>query len=79
MRTSFLTRIPILRGLVDERFLDHRRRAAAKAGILGGVLAITLWYIDFIFLHTCDWFLLAVAVVILATKMGLFAWYRLHD
>ena len=79
MNTPVLARIPFLKQFVDERFLEHRRRAAANAGILGGVLAILLWYYEFIFQHRWDWPLMTVALVIVSTKMALFAWYRLRD
>lgn len=79
MLESILTRVPILRRFTDERFLEHRRRAAANAGIVGGVLAVTLSYYEFFFNHRLDWPLIVVALVILTTKMSLFTWYRFRD
>ncbi len=42
---SFLNR------LVDERFLEHRRRSTSYAGIIGGVLAILLFAYRFYVNH----------------------------
>ena len=61
---------------VDERFLDHRRRATSNAGIACAVLAILLafyrWYHDRVL--SVD--LLAVAGTFIVIKYALFFWYR---
>jgi hypothetical protein len=74
-----LSRIPILGKLVDERFLEHRRRSSSLAGIIGACLAICLWYYRLVFNHFWSWDLFAVAITIVAVKMCLFAWYRFND
>jgi len=51
MTHPILSRIPILRAFVDERFLEHRRRASSIAGIICACLAICLWYYRFVFNH----------------------------
>jgi len=79
MTASILSRIPILRKFVDERFLEHRRRSSSLAGIIGGCLAICLWYYRFVFDHIWSWDLFAVALTIVGVKMSLFAWYRFND
>ncbi len=72
-------RLPRLRDLVDERFLEHRRRATSGAGIIGGVLALLLFmyrlYVD----HVTEWDLLAVGLVFVVVKYVLFLWYRIKD
>ena len=63
--------------LVDERFLEHRRRSTSLAGIVGGVFAVSLfawrYYVD----HRWSGDLLAVALVIVGVKVTLMAWYTL--
>ncbi len=68
-----------LHKLVDERFLDHRRRSSSAAGIVGGIAAIGLWTYRYYFQHHLDWDLLAIVLVIVGVKMGLMAWYTLRD
>jgi hypothetical protein len=64
---------------VDERFLDHRRRASSAAGIASAVLAILLaayrWFHD----HVISVELLAVVGTFLIIKYALFFWYRRTD
>jgi len=74
-----LSRIPLLGKLVDERFLEHRRRSSSLAGIVSAVLAICLFEYRFFFSHVWDWALFAVAVGFVAIKMTAFTWYRLND
>ena len=61
---------------VDERFLDHRRRAASAAGMACAVLAVCLtffrWYQD----RVVNRDLIAVAATFIVVKYGLFFWYR---
>jgi hypothetical protein len=61
---------------VDERFLDHRRRAASAAGMACAALAIGLaffrWYHDRVVSRD----LLAVAATFIVVKYALFFWYR---
>ena len=64
---------------VDERFLNHRRRATSAAGITCAVLAIGLaffrWYHD----HIISRDLLAIAATFIVVKYALFFWYRRTD
>lgn len=79
MTHPILSRIPILNKFVDERFLDHRRRSSAVAGITGALLAIGLFEYRFFHDHFWSWDLFAVAVTIVSLKLMLFAWYRFND
>jgi hypothetical protein len=65
--------------LIDERFLTHRLRSTSTAGIVGGVVAIILWFYRYVVDHRWDWDLFAVAVTIAAVKVALMIWYRLTD
>lgn len=64
---------------MDERFLEHRRRATSTAGIACAVLAILLaffrWYHD----HVVSYDLLALVATFLVIKYALFFWYRRND
>lgn len=64
---------------VDERFLDHRRRATSAAGVACAVLAVGLaffrWYRD----HVVSGDLIAVAATFIVVKYALFFWYRRTD
>ena len=61
---------------VDERFLDHRRRATSVAGVTCVVLALGLvffrWYHDRVLSRD----LLAVIATFIVVKYALFFWYR---
>ena len=76
--THPLARVPILGQFVDERFLDHRRRASSFAGIVTAVLAVMLWEYRFLRYGIWDWDLFAIVMVFLVLKMTLFFWYRAH-
>jgi membrane protein YdbS with pleckstrin-like domain len=69
----------ILGKVVDERFLAHRRQSTSLAGIIGGVTAIGLFAWRYYINHQWSWDLFAVALTIVAVKMGLMAWYYLTD
>ena len=64
---------------VDERFLEHRRRASSAAGICCAVLAILLafyrWFSD----HIVSRDLLAIVATFLIVKYTLFFWFRRTD
>lgn len=79
MSHPILSRIPFLGKFVDERFLEHRRRSSSLAGIVGGILAICLWYYRFAINHIWSWDLFAVALTFVGTKMSMMVWYRLTD
>ena len=65
--------------LIDERFLTHRLRSTSTAGIVGGVLAIGLWFYRYVVDHRWSWDLFAVACTIAGVKIALMIWYRLTD
>jgi hypothetical protein len=71
-----LSRIPILRNLVDERFLEYRRRSTSLAGIAACLVAVALFEYRFFHDHVWSWDLLAVAFSMVAVKMSMMLWYR---
>lgn len=75
--THPLTRVPFLGQFVDERFLDHRRRASSFAGIATAILAVVLFEYRLFRYHIWSWDLAVIALVFVALKMGMFLWYRL--
>jgi len=77
--THPLTRVPFLGQFVDERYLEHRRRASSIAGITTALLAIVVLEYRFLRYGVVSWDLAAVAVVFLVIKLSLFVWYRFHD
>jgi hypothetical protein len=77
--TKLPANFPIFGRAVDERFLNHRRRAASYAGIAGGLVAILLFAWRFYVNHTWSWDLFAVVAVILGVKLSLMAWSLLTD
>jgi hypothetical protein len=79
MTHPILSRIPILRGFVDERFLEHRRRSSSTAGIAAACLAVLLFEYRFFHDRVWSWDLLAIALTFVILKLSLFALYRIND
>jgi hypothetical protein len=79
MTHPILSRIPVLRKFVDERFLDHRRRSSSIAGIASAVLAVVLFEYRFFFDHIWSWDLFAIALTFIVLKMSLFTWFRFNS
>jgi len=71
-------RIPGL-GMIDERFLEHRRRSTSLAGIVSGVLSIVLFEWRYLVDHILSWDLLAIGVTFVVAKLSVLIWYRLTD
>jgi hypothetical protein len=70
-----LRRISVLGKLVDERFLDHRRRAQRTAGLVGFIVADLLFAYRFFVNHVRDWNLLAVVLSVAVVYLVLIIWY----
>ena len=70
---------PPLPEFVDERFLNHRRRATSTAGVTCAVLALVLAYFRWFHDHVVSRDLIAVAVTFIVVKYALFFWYRRTD
>jgi hypothetical protein len=69
----------LLSRLVDERFLEYRRRSSSTAGIIGGVLAILLFEYRYFVDHRWSWDLFAVGVTFVAVKVALMARYYVNS
>jgi hypothetical protein len=74
-----LSRIPVLRAFVDERFLDHRRRSSSTAGFATLLTAGAIFEYRLFANHILSWDLLTVVATFAIVKMSLFAWYRFND
>lgn len=74
--THPLARVPFLGQFVDERFLEHRRRASSLAGFSS--LFVALGFFEYHLLHggRWDWEMLTVMAVFAVVKIGAFTWQR---
>jgi hypothetical protein len=79
MTHPILSRIPILRAFVDERFLEHRRRSSSTAGFATLLAAGGIFEYRYFANHLWSWDLLAVILTFAVVKMSLFFWYRFND
>jgi len=79
MTQPILSRIPFLGKLVDERFLEHRRRSGLLAGIAGALTAFLIFEYSVFFQHVVRRDLLAVLAVMGFVKLSLLIWYRITD
>ena len=65
--------------IIDERFLEHRRRSSTFAMMAGALLAGSLFEYHLIAQHRIDWDLAAVLLAMIITKYSAFTWFRFHD
>jgi hypothetical protein len=79
MTHPILSRIPILRKFVDERFLEHRRRSSSMAGIVTACMAVGIFEYRYFLNHVVSWDLFTVVMTFVAIKMSMMAWYRFND
>ena len=78
MTHPILSRIPILRKFVDERFLEHRRRSSSVAGFSALIVAVGIFEYRIFADHVISWDLFAVVLTFAVVKMSMFAWYRFN-
>ena len=78
MTHPILSRIPILRKFVDERFLEHRRRSSSMAGFSTLIVAGGIFEYRIFADHVISWDLFAVILTFAVVKMSMFAWYRFN-
>jgi hypothetical protein len=64
--------------LIDERFLDHRRRSTSVGGMAGALVAGGFFAYQFYGLHVLRWDLFAVIATMAVVKLSVLAWYRLR-
>ena len=72
-------RIPVLGIVIDERFLQHRRRSTSIASVVGGWVAAGLFVYHYFVNHVVSWDLFAVAATIAIVKLTLLTYYLLTD
>ena len=72
-------RVPILGGLIDERFLTNRQRSTSIASMMGAAVAGGLFWYRYVFDGVWRWDLLAVLITMVVVKWGMMAWYYLTD
>jgi hypothetical protein len=68
-------KLPLLGWLLDERFLEHRRRSTSTAGMIAVVLALLLFEYRLIFDHVVSWDLFAIGASFVAVKIALMVFY----
>ncbi|HMH16328.1 MAG TPA: hypothetical protein VK578_24735 [Edaphobacter sp.] len=71
--------IAVLGKVIDERFLNHRLKSTSYAGIIGGLLAISLFAYRFYVTGIWSWDLFAVAFTFVMVKVSMMTWYRFTD
>jgi hypothetical protein len=79
MTHPILSRIPILNQFVDERFLEHRRRASSIAGFATLFLALGIFEYRLLVHSVIDWEMVAVMLTFGVVKISMFVWYRIKD
>lgn len=72
-------KIPVVGGVIDERFLNHRLKSTSLAGIIGAVFAICLFAYRFYINGFWSWDLFAVAVTFVAVKLAVMSYYLITD
>ena len=71
--------IPILDRIIDERFLEHRRRSLSAGGLLGGLVAIALFEYRHFVSGVWNWDLLIVALTIAGVKVAVMTWHLFNE
>jgi hypothetical protein len=74
-----LSRIPFFGQFVDERFLEHRRRSTAVAGLTGALVTLCIFEYRIFAKHVISWDLLAILVTMVVVKLTLMLWYKARD
>lgn len=79
MNHPVLSRIPIVRGFADERFLEHRRRSTSLAGLI--CLLVTGILFEYRYFHDRIWSsdLVALILIFAVVKFSVMLWYRIRD
>jgi hypothetical protein len=63
--------------IIDERFLEFRKRSTSTAGIACSVFALGLFEYRYFVDHRWSWDLLAVGATFVVVKLALMIWYYL--
>ena len=72
-------RLPLVGWLVDERFLEHRRRSTSVAGMFSAGLALVLFLYHDLVDRELMWELFAVGATFVVIKLAVLFWLRVKD
>lgn len=70
---------PIPNRVIDERFLEHRRRSSTFAMMAGALLSGGLFEYHLLRDHHIDWGLFSVLAAMVVVKLSAMAWFRFND
>lgn len=65
--------------IIDERFLEHRRRSSTFALMAGALVSGGLAEFHLIHDHRIDWGLFSVLMAMVLVKLSAMAWFRFND
>lgn len=77
MKLPLIGQIP--NRLIDERFLEHRRRSSTFALMAGAVVSGGLVEYHLLHDHRIDWGLSSVLLAMVVVKLTAMAWFRIND
>lgn len=77
MKMPFIGQIP--NRVLDERFLDRRRRSSTFAVMAGALVSGGLAEYELIRHHRIDWELFSVLFAMVAVKLTAMAWFHFTD
>jgi hypothetical protein len=77
MKLPLIGQIP--NRLIDERFLEHRRRSSTFALMAGAFVSGGLFEYELVRHHRIDWELFAVLTAMVIVKLTAMAWFRFND
>ena len=69
----------LLRRLIDERFLTHRRRSTSTAGITCAVAALVLFEYRYFVEGVKNWDLFFIGATFVVVKLALMTWHYVTD
>jgi hypothetical protein len=72
-------KLPRIKDMIDERFLEHRRRSTSAGAMAGALVAYGLFMYRYIADDVVSWDLFAVLAAMVVVKLTLLAWYRIKD
>jgi len=77
MKVPLIGQIP--NRVLDERFLEHRRRSSTFALMAGALVSGGLAEYRILHDHRIDWELFAVLAAMVLVKLTAMAWFRLNE
>jgi len=77
MKLPLIGQIP--NRVIDERFLDRRRRSSTYAVMAGALVSGGLAEYELIRHHRIDWELFSVLFAMVLVKLGAMAWFHFTD